>query len=214
MVQMHTSDQSSGLRIEGGALSPGKWGHVAVSIDGSGHASLVVDGKKVAQGDFQGIVPFFMSSYNIFVLTFSAPHERVHSTCEHVACLRMRTILSLDLVYSSVQIVGHGRLPVLVVDNLTVTIIAPLLFLLYFPLVVSPLSCECCCPEPFMLCRALGSRMEVEDCELALGVSFETDHGLCAHVYDFRLWGHALTPADIASGRKVSNNAKMMPNRS
>lgn len=48
--------------------------------------------------------------------------------------------------------------------------------------------------------------MEIEDCELAIGVSFETEQRLTAHVYDFRLWGKALSVAEIASGRKVDSN--------
>lgn len=85
MVQMHTIDQRSGLRIEGGALSPGKWGHVAVSIDGSGHASLVVDGKKVAQGDFQGIVPLFLKSLPSFSYQLS--------TCCMSGCASLASML-------------------------------------------------------------------------------------------------------------------------
>lgn len=48
--------------------------------------------------------------------------------------------------------------------------------------------------------------MELEDCDLAIGLSLETDQRLTAHIYDFRLWGKALSVTDITNGRKVDSN--------
>lgn len=45
--------------------------------------------------------------------------------------------------------------------------------------------------------------MDIEDCELAVGMSFEIDQRLAAHVHDLRLWSRAVSASEIARGRKV-----------
>ncbi len=51
---MNAGDLTSGISVQGGALMPGRWGHVAFAIDAAGMARLFVDGSEVASGLFQG----------------------------------------------------------------------------------------------------------------------------------------------------------------
>lgn len=53
---MWATDLSTGLSLAGGALTPGRWGHVAFAIDAAGSAKLFVDGAEVASGSFQGVL--------------------------------------------------------------------------------------------------------------------------------------------------------------
>lgn len=49
-----------------------------------------------------------------------------------------------------------------------------------------------------------GPRMVIEDCDLVVGLSFETSNdSLFGHVYDLRLWSKALTVGNVARERKV-----------
>eukprot|EP00752_Nemacystus_decipiens_P002251 g2132.t2 len=48
-----------------------------------------------------------------------------------------------------------------------------------------------------------GPRMLLEDCDLVVGDSLDTEGSLTGHVYDFRLWSRALTAADVAPGLKA-----------
>lgn len=48
--------------------------------------------------------------------------------------------------------------------------------------------------------------MLLEDCDMLLGESLDTDGSLNGHVYDFRLWSRALATAEVAPGLKVRNN--------
>lgn len=52
---MCAGDLSMGLSLAGGALTPGRWGHVAFAVDTTGTAKLFVDGAEVASGSFQGV---------------------------------------------------------------------------------------------------------------------------------------------------------------
>ncbi|CAN0408163.1 unnamed protein product, partial [Ectocarpus sp. 12 AP-2014] len=45
---------TTGISFSGGVLAPGRWGHVAFSIDAAGSAKLFVNGSEVASGSFQG----------------------------------------------------------------------------------------------------------------------------------------------------------------
>ena len=56
-VDMYTGagDLTVGLTLTGGALTPGRWGHVAFAIDTTGTSKLFVDGAEVASGSFQGV---------------------------------------------------------------------------------------------------------------------------------------------------------------
>jgi len=47
--------------------------------------------------------------------------------------------------------------------------------------------------------------MLLEDCDILLGESLDTDGSLNGHVYDFRLWSRALATAEVATGLKVGN---------
>lgn len=45
--------------------------------------------------------------------------------------------------------------------------------------------------------------MLLEDCDMEIGASVESETIFPGHVYDFRLWSRALTAADVAPGLKV-----------
>lgn len=53
-VEMRAGDESLGVFLHGGYLFPGRWGHIAFSIDRAGGARLTVDGAEVARGIFEG----------------------------------------------------------------------------------------------------------------------------------------------------------------
>lgn len=53
-AEMRAGDESLGVFLHGGHLFPGRWGHIAFSIDRAGGARLTVDGAEVARGIFQG----------------------------------------------------------------------------------------------------------------------------------------------------------------
>lgn len=49
--------------------------------------------------------------------------------------------------------------------------------------------------------------MLLEDCDMVVGESLDTDGSLSGHVYDFRLWSRALTASEVAPGLKVLRSA-------
>lgn len=51
---MFAGDLTMGLSLAGGAVTPGRWGHMAFAIDTTGTAKLFVDGAEAASGSFQG----------------------------------------------------------------------------------------------------------------------------------------------------------------
>ncbi|CAM9164819.1 unnamed protein product [Ectocarpus sp. 8 AP-2014] len=54
-VDMYQSNGlTTGISFSGGVLAPGRWGHVAFSIDAAGSAKLFVNGSEVASASFQG----------------------------------------------------------------------------------------------------------------------------------------------------------------
>lgn len=53
-VEMRAGDETRGVSLDGGILRPGRWGHVAFSIDQSGGARLTVDGAEADWKLFRG----------------------------------------------------------------------------------------------------------------------------------------------------------------
>lgn len=47
--------------------------------------------------------------------------------------------------------------------------------------------------------------MLLEDCDMVMGNSLESEESLDGYVYDLRLWSRALSAAEVAQGRKVSS---------
>lgn len=47
--------------------------------------------------------------------------------------------------------------------------------------------------------------MLLEDCDMLLGGSLESEDTLDGYIYDLRLWSRALSLAEVAPGRKVRN---------
>lgn len=156
---MYAGDLTMGLTLTGGALTPGRWGHVAFSIDTTGTAKLFVDGAEVASGSFQGGLRY-----------------------GNVQCSLPPLPVSINRSSSSTRVLAFSAFG--------------------SPLLLRSLQSRHvrCTGEPSP--RA-GPRMLLEDCDMALGESLDTDGSFNGHVYDFRLWSRALTAADVAPGLKV-----------
>lgn len=45
--------------------------------------------------------------------------------------------------------------------------------------------------------------MLLEDCDMVVGQSLDTEGSLSGHVYDLRLWSRALAASEVAPGLKV-----------
>lgn len=47
--------------------------------------------------------------------------------------------------------------------------------------------------------------MLLEDCDMVLGESLESEETLDGYIFDLRLWSRALSAAEVAPGMKVRN---------
>lgn len=185
---------------------PDQWAHVAFSIDGTGHATLMVDGDAIASGVFGGnqsgirgwitrtacVKRACLSTSKIAEMTRAARRGMfcVRTRVKSRACgkrrkrrqsvkpssFRFRAVSCWALPLPSALGRCRSRDPTV-------------------PAIVTP-------PEFTRL--SPGPRMVIEDSDLVSGVSLESDEGcLVGSVYDIRIWSIARSPSDVATGRKV-----------